>query len=241
MRQNPPAVWLIDATPDIKYQLNLLRDILGFQPGRSERLRQPDGVFLTHGHMGHTLGLAHLGPEGMAVQRLTVYAHSGLARTLMETRLWAPLLERLSLVALEPNVPLELAPRLIVTPIPVPHRDELAAGTFAYRVEGEAKSLLYLPDIDSWTLWPEARAVLSNVDIALVDASFYDADELGGREAVAHPLVTQTLEFFQDLPVGVLLTHMNHTNPLLQQDSAERQFVRSRKVDIANTGQVITL
>ncbi len=239
--QNPAGVWLVDATPDIKYQLNLLRDALGPHSSRPDRLRQPDGLFLTHGHMGHTAGLAQFGPEGMAVEGLKLYASSGLSRVLRESRLWTPLVKNLALVDIEPNRPLALTARVTVTPIPVPHRDEFESGTFAYRIDGQKSSLLYLPDIDSWSLWPEANEILTAVDVALVDASFYSRNELSGRDHVAHPLVPETLEFFQEIPTRLVFTHLNHTNPLLDRGSNERKIAESQSAEVAFTGQLFEL
>jgi pyrroloquinoline quinone biosynthesis protein B len=85
-RSVPAGVWLIDASPDIRYQINMLADLLGPHPVMADRTRQPDGIFLTHTHMGHTAGLAQLGPEGMNVQSLPVYAAAPLVEVLEETR-----------------------------------------------------------------------------------------------------------------------------------------------------------
>jgi pyrroloquinoline quinone biosynthesis protein B len=232
---------LFDASPDIKYQLNLLREVLGPHSSRPNRLRQPDGIFLTHGHMGHTAGLAHLGPEAMAVERLRIYGSSGLLNAIGTSRLWTPLIKNLVLVELEPYVPLELTVKVTVTPIPVPHRDELGSGTFAYRIDGESRSLLYLPDIDSWTSWSEAKDILTAVNVALVDASFYSRNELAGRDPVAHPLVPDTLDLFQEIPTRLVLTHLNHSNPLLDSGSEERQIVESHAAEVAFTGQLFEL
>ena len=60
--------YLFDATPDIKQQLYNLDQ---WDDGRGFAL---DGVFLTHGHMGHYLGLAHLGREAMGAKSIPVYA-----------------------------------------------------------------------------------------------------------------------------------------------------------------------
>jgi pyrroloquinoline quinone biosynthesis protein B len=240
-RYEVSAIWLIDATPDIKYQLNLLAGVLGPHPARLERLRQPDGILLTHAHMGHIGGLPQLGPEGMAVDQLPVCASPRLCDLLNETHLWAPLIQRLNLLPVAAGASVTLAPFLQVTAVPVPHRDEWNTGTYAYHIEGLNKSLLYLPDIDAWEAWPEAEAHLSAVDYALVDASFYSADELGGRAPVAHPLVPETLALAAGLPCQVVLTHLNHTNPVLDEGSVARTAVVDAGVQIAFTGQQFIL
>lgn len=240
-RQTPPLVYLIDATPDIKFQLDLLADVLGAHPQRPYRLRQPDGIFLTHGHMGHTAGLAQLGPEAMAVEKLRVFAASDLNNLLLATPLWLPLVENLQLTPLIPGQELDLAPDLQVTAVPVPHRDEWGVGTAAFVIQGPNRRLLYLPDIDNWDDWPNAGKILASVDVALVDASFYSTDELDGRPPAAHPLVPDTIERFAHLPTQLVLTHINHTNPILDEDSPEWTAVLASGVQIAHTGQQFVL
>jgi len=239
-RQTPPGVYLLDATPDIKHQLNLLADVLGPHPTRPSRLRQPDAIFLTHAHMGHIGGLPQLGPEAMAVQDLPVYAAPPLIALLQEARVWGPMVGGLALRPLHAHHPISLAPDLTITPIPVPHRDEWGVGTFAFHVQGPDRSLLYLPDIDDWALWGET-AVLETVDYALVDASFWSSDELGGRPPVAHPLVPDTLARFAHIPGQLVLTHLNHTNPLLDVGSDAFTKNWAANVQIADTGQVFSL
>lgn len=240
-RQERTAVWIIDATPDIKWQLEMLADYLGPHAQRRGRLRQPDGLLLTHAHLGHIGGLPQFGPEAMAVRDLPVYATPELATLLQENVLWRPAVKRLLLRLIAPRDTLTLAPGLQVTAVAVPHRDEWDAGTLAYHIAGPDKSLLYLPDIDSWDLWSEEQSFVVAADIALVDATFFSADELHGRTAVAHPLVSDTLERFKCMPGQLVLTHINHTNPILLQDSPESETVRRAGVQIAYRGLEFSL
>ena len=58
--------WIIDATPNIKKQLQLLKSKTG-----TEKI---DGVLLTHAHMGHYTGLMHFGREVMGTNGIPVFA-----------------------------------------------------------------------------------------------------------------------------------------------------------------------
>jgi pyrroloquinoline quinone biosynthesis protein B len=91
-RPSPAKVWLVDVTPDVRYQLNLLADWLGTHPNRPERLRPPDGLFLTHAHMGHVGGLNQLGPEGMFIQDVPLYGTQAMLDLLWNEKLLTPLL-----------------------------------------------------------------------------------------------------------------------------------------------------
>jgi pyrroloquinoline quinone biosynthesis protein B len=235
-RDMRPRVWIIDATPDIKWQLAMLAVDLGPRVDREDRLRQPDGLFLTHAHMGHVGGLPQFGPEAMAVRDMPLYGTPALLELLQETSLWQPGISRLHLRPVLPGEPLTLATGLSITAVSVPHRDEWSVGTVAYRINGPRRKLFYLPDIDEWDRWSQANRELAGVDVALVDASFFTVDELGGRAPVAHPLVPDTVRRFANIPGRLVLMHINHTNPILDRDSLERREVLQAGVQIAYQG-----
>lgn len=239
-RQQPSKVWLIDATPDLIWQLELLRDDLS-RSDRPRQLRQPDGVFLTHAHMGHVGGLQQFGRESFGVRDLPVYASAPMQQLLRETRLLAPTVDRFRFEQIEHGRRITLAPDLTIEPLAVPHRDEWGVGTFGFRITGPERSALYLPDIDRWEDWEDADHVLRSVDVAIVDACFYGPDEIGGRTDIPHPFVTDTLERFAGIPGQLVLTHLNHTNPLLDPDSEETRTVQSAGVAIAETGSSYAL
>jgi pyrroloquinoline quinone biosynthesis protein B len=129
---------------------------------------------------------------------------------------------------------IHISSQLQATAFPVPHRDEYSE-TVGWRVQGPRKSLLYVPDTDSWDGWEwPIEYHLANVDVALLDATFFSRDELPNRDqaAVTHPTVVESLRRFVTLEdaerAKIRFTHLNHTNPLLRTDSDEYiQVIRS--------------
>jgi pyrroloquinoline quinone biosynthesis protein B len=229
--------FLIDATPDFGAQIERLG-------GR------PDGILLTHAHIGHYLGLAQLGREVMGTRRLPVYATPSMAGFLRANLPWSRLvkLENIAIQEIAPGRELALTPSIRVTPLRVPHRDE-DSDTMAYLVRGPKRAVLWLPDIDRWEKWDRRLAdVLADRSItAFLDGTFYSADEIPGRsiEDIPHPLVPDTLRLLMDAGADVkgrlYFTHLNHTNRLLLEDArASAELARSGAA-VASEGQVVEL
>ena len=220
------AVWLVDATPDIREQLDVAM-ALGRELGaRPDRRRPVAGVLLTHAHMGHYLGLAHFGFEAAHTREIPLKATPRMAAFLRDNAPWDQLvrLHNVELQEIEPGEPFTLGPVRVV-PIAVPHRAEYT-DTVAYRFEGPHRTVLYLPDTDPWARHVEPLALFEGVDVAFVDATFASTDELPGRnvEETGHPTVASTVELLADRvrlgELRVILVHLNHSNPLL--DPARR-------------------
>ena len=144
------SAWLLDATPDLPSQLHELEEAQNAATATSRFA----GIFLTHGHIGHYLGLAQLGREALSVHDLPVYTASRMAALLRGSAPWDQLvrLGQLRLIPLEDGVAVEPAAGLRVTPFLVPHRGEYTE-TAGFLVEGPNRSAVYLPDIDGWDLW----------------------------------------------------------------------------------------
>jgi pyrroloquinoline quinone biosynthesis protein B len=236
------SAWLVDATPDLIRQMDLF-------PGptfreRAAQRRPFDGILLTHAHIGHYLGLALLGREALGIAPTPCYCSSRMAHFLATNGPWSLMVEegRLDLRVLEPDRPTKLAAGLTVTALLVPHRDEYS-DTLAFVFEGPRRSLLYLPDIDRWDRWDRRiEDVVAGVDIALLDATFYSAAELPGRDQseVPHPLIIDTIERLGELARSdrsIVLTHLNGSNPVLDPGSPERKAVLAAGFEIARAGQ----
>jgi pyrroloquinoline quinone biosynthesis protein B len=211
--------WIIDATPDFPSQLASL-DAAALRPTGAPLL---DGILLTHAHIGHYLGLAHLGREVLGAHSIKVYAMPRMREFLQHNGPWDQLvhLQNIELVPLEDGVPVALNERITVTPLRVPHRDEYSE-TVGFIVRGPSRSILWLPDIDKWEKWSTSlESVLARVDVAYIDGTFYDATELPGRDLreIPHPLMTETLTRLANSPLRakVRFIHLNQSNPLLRE------------------------
>lgn len=233
--------WLVDATPDLRAQLHQL-DMLAPPATLS-------GLLLTHAHMGHYTGLLQLGREAMGTRSVPVWAMPRMAGFLQKNGPWELLfrLEHAILHPLQDGRRVQLGERVAITPVAVPHRDEYSE-TVGFYLHGPRRTVFYLPDIDKWERWSTpVEDVLASTDVALLDATFYDGRELPGRDMseIPHPFVVETLARFAPLSEGlrgrVRLTHLNHTNPLLDPDSAEAGEVRRAGLRVAEEGEVFEI
>lgn len=237
--------FLVEATPDLPEQLDLLDDVAGGH--RPRRTNPVDGVLLTHAHIGHYTGLVHFGREVASTRALPLYGTARMIEFLRGAGPWSQLfaLSQVDARVVTPGETIELTPRLRVTAVAVPHRDELS-DTVAFRFEGPTKKLLFLPDIDRWEKWDRRiEDEVRSVDVAMLDATFYSAAELPGRsiEEIPHPLVTSTIDRLRPLAKGhrVVLVHMNHSNPICDPDGEQAARVRDAGLETATEGMRLAL
>jgi pyrroloquinoline quinone biosynthesis protein B len=130
---------MIDATPDFPAQLHALTG------GRA-----PDGIFLTHAHIGHYTGLIYMGKEAMATKSVPVYATARMVAFLRANAPWSALATdgRIELRTVTPDQAVELPGGLHITPMLVPHRDEFS-DTVGYLIAGPRAKALFIPDMTS--------------------------------------------------------------------------------------------
>jgi len=236
--------WMLDCTPDFRDQLRMLDSI---HAGKNGDVLS--GIFLTHAHIGHYTGLMHLGREAIGTTSISVHAMPRMQKFLETNGPWSQLvlLKNIELRPLEADKPVQLTESISVTPIIVPHRDEFSE-TVAFRISGPNQTVLYLPDIDKWSRWDRSiEQIVQEVDVALLDGTFFDAGELPGRDMsqIPHPLVTESLQQFSTLDSNirsrVTFIHLNHTNPLLQSESPARRTINQSGMHVANELQIIKL
>lgn len=234
--------FLIEATPDLPAQLFQLNRFL---PNQSTL---PDGIFLTHGHIGHYTGLMYLGREAISANNVPVYAMPRMEKFLTENGPWSQLVTlkniRLQSISDESEIPLN--PSLKIKPFLVPHRDEFTE-TVGFEITGEHKKVVFIPDIDKWSKWSKSLIeVVKAADYLFLDATFYRNGEIArDMSEVPHPFVEETIRLLKDLPAAerakIYFIHFNHTNPLMNKNSRERREVLRQGFKIADENLVLNL
>ncbi|MBC7775941.1 MAG: pyrroloquinoline quinone biosynthesis protein PqqB [Phycisphaerae bacterium] len=236
-------VFMIEATPAFAEQWRRLQEVAACPDKRA-----PDGIFVTHAHIGHYTGLMQLGREVMGTKNVPVWAMPRMEKFLRENGPWSQLvsLQNIDLQPLRADSTVQLTADLRITPFLVPHRDEFSE-TVGYRIETPRKKVVFIPDIDKWEKWQ--RDIVTEVrsaDCALLDATFFKDGELKGRamKEVPHPFVEETMRRFALEPAiekkKVTFIHLNHTNPLLWDKSAQKELLRAG-FSLAEEGMVIGL
>lgn len=253
--------WILcNASPDIRAQLASFAPL---QPARQVRDSGVAAIILLDSQIDHTTGLLSL-REGCPHQVwCTDMVHQDLSSGF-------PLFNMLEHwnggLQWQPIVPdrvfsIPACPHLRVLPIPLrsaappysPHRfDPHPGDNIGLLVEDTRTggTLFYAPglgQIDSGLM-----ALMQQADCLLVDGTLWDEHELilqgvgskPGREMGHLPQSGPggMLEYLRELPrQRKVLIHINNTNPILDQDSAERALLDEEGVEVAWDGMDILL
>jgi pyrroloquinoline quinone biosynthesis protein B len=234
--------FLVNASPDARQQLETLA------PDAVDAVRAPPvaGVLLTDAEIDHTAGLLLLRESGAPVR---VFGAGAVERALADTIV--RMLERFCGVdwrTLEPGHALAIdGSSLVVEPFET--GDDEASG-LVVRDSAGGGVLTYAPALA--TLDGAVLARFAASDLVLVDGTFWREDELallGISERSAHdmghvPLSGPggTLEALGALErPRTVLVHINNTNPILLEDSPERDAVVRAGVEVAYDGLEVLL
>jgi len=226
--------YLFDATPDLPFQLYHLQQV-------SNRSILPNGIFITHAHIGHYTGLMHLGKEAMNSKGVKVYTMNGMKEFLTQNGPWDQLVsnKNIELVSIEASKEIMLNKSLSVTPFLVPHRDEYSE-TVGFKIKGREKTALFIPDIDKWNKWEQSIIKeIRNVDYAFIDGTFYSSAEIGHRNIaeIPHPFIEESINLFEELSPEernkVYFIHYNHTNPVLDIENKACKEIQDKGFHLA--------
>ena len=231
--------WIIDASPDIKFQINMISDFLGINSHPKIR-----GIFLTHAHSGHYSGLLDLGKEALNISNTKLYVMPRMCDFIKSNSAFDFMIKskNLSIELIEESQILALKNDLSIAPFLVPHRNEMSE-TVGYKITSSENSVIYLPDIDSWEDWDkDISDVVENNDILFIDGTFYDGNELQDRKIseIPHPFIVDTLEKLSSIDKKnrkkVFFTHLNHTNDLIQEGHPRKKALELDGYNIAQDG-----
>ncbi|KAA3611047.1 MAG: MBL fold metallo-hydrolase [Calditrichaeota bacterium] len=236
--------YIFEATPDFPEQMKMLKNLSTFSTKET-----PDGIFLTHAHIGHYTGLMYLGREAMNANDVPVYAMPKMKSFLEHNGPWSQLvnIKNISIHEIQNRKEISLTPNLNVVPFLVPHRDEYSE-TAGFKISGPNKKALFIPDIDKWEKWDsEIIAEIAKVDYAFLDASFFDGEEINNRDIseIPHPFIIESMNKFENLSARekskIYFIHFNHTNPVLNLKSTQAKQVISNGFNIAKINDIFGL
>jgi len=210
--------YLFEATPDMADQIQYFKEITA-----GEYNYLPDGIFVSHAHIGHYPGLMELGREAMSSSNVPVYVLPRMQSFLEDNGPWSQLvsLKNIKLISITDEEKLILNSNISIETFIVPHREEFSE-TAGYKIHTANTDYLFIPDIDKWDRWSkDIVSEISDVDHAFIDGTFYSEEEIPGRsmDEIPHPFVKETMELFIDQSAKVKnkihFIHLNHSNPLL--------------------------
>lgn len=239
--------FLLDATPDIRPQLDIVHKRMGKEYTGSKYF--PQGVILTHAHIGHYTGLMFFSFEAASSSDLPVYCSKGMGTFLANNGPWSQLvhLKNISLQTFTFDREISLTSQLSLKPFLVPHRYEYS-DTIGLSISGKKKKLLYIPDIQNWKAWKRSIVEeVSKVDIALLDGTFYSPEELPGRDLsqIGHPFIKSSTKLLgkvaREGKKEIYFTHLNHTNFALDPEGMERKQMEEQGFKLASDGMEFLL
>lgn len=246
--------FLMNATPDVHNQIAADPSL---HPGPGIRTTPVAGVLLTDAEFDHTIGLLMLREESS----LTVY---GTYPVLEALTLWFPVRELLrdyadfSWSLVDVDKPLDLDDRLRVTPFMTGSKPPRYMGSsllrgpsseweVGYRLEDKMTGgiAVYAPTLPRWD--DTFAGQVASADCVFVDGTFWTDDEMSSQGAgsrtgrsMGHMPVSGddgSARALAALPAKrKIYTHINNTNPILEEESTERRWVTDLGIEIGRAG-----
>ncbi len=255
------TAWAI-VNPGVDLRHQLARHPQLHPPKGGELRKTPiRAVILSDGELDHTVGLINL-REGANLKVFATSSVLDLMETSFPVRSVLSNYANLDFCRIVPGVPFSLGESLKVTAVTLSgrqpryakeHRPAAAADpVIGLRFETNtamADAIAYAPQIASWD--DNLESLLKGAEIVLVDGTFNTSDELqslgvkaGPAESMGHLPLSGPNGILARLQVSKarvkLLTHINNTNPILRDNSPERQAVEKAGVKIAVDGMCLS-
>lgn len=255
--------FLLNASPEIRQQIESFSRL---HP-RTLRDSPIQGIVLTNGDLDHSLGLLSLRESQPLALYSTQRVHSGFSQGNVLYRTLQRFDGQVTLHALElgaPEQPLRLlngspsglrlqafaAPGKAALHLDQSQPDPADNIGVLIRDERSGKRLAYIAAVGASS--PEVVAATACADAVFFDGTFWSSDELIAlgastrrAEDMAHwPIggVQGSLRFLAGLPAARrVYIHINNSNPILREDSAERALVDAAGVEVAFDGMELEL
>ena len=252
---------LVNASPDVLQQIKAFP---GLQPARALRDTGIAAVMLMDAQIDHTTGLLMLREHR---QRLPLYCHPLVREDLTSGNPLFKVLEHYcgidwQALSLEEAFAIQGLDGLVFSALPLlsnappysPHRDKPQPGDnvgLSVVDAATGKKLFYAPGLGQ--MEPHVWAAMQASDCVLVDGTLWTDDEmiaLGASKKTSRSMghLPQTgpdgmIEWLDKLPnqVRKVLIHINNTNPILDEQSPQRQTLTAHGIEVAYDGMEITL
>lgn len=226
---------IIDATPDLPKQYNLLKNFL------NKTKITIHSLLVTHLHIGHYTGLIYFGRESSSTNKFPIYLTKQNSKFLKANKPYSYLFERNELQekTIEPGKPLIIDDSLTIIPFLVPHRNE-DGNTIGIEIVNSknTKRAVYIPDIDY--LPDNIKDKINLADKVLLDGTFYEKSDIMRQKEVPHPPIKETVKIFGKQPENKFyFIHINHSNPVLNQTSVQYKEVTNMNYKISEEKMII--
>jgi pyrroloquinoline quinone biosynthesis protein B len=243
---------LLNASPDLRLQIEATPAL------HPAALRDSpiQAVVLSGAEIDQTVGLLSLREQGRFTLFATETTLSAVAANPMMAALAPAVVERQT-VSIEQPFPLpgNLTAELVRVPGKAPLYLEAETGeapddvNVGVEIRNAAKRLLFVPGAARLT--DELRARIAQADIVFFDGTLYTDDEMiqcgagikTGRRMGHMPISGSdgSLQALNGSPARRVFLHINNTNPILIEDSAEHAAVEAAGWQVAYDGMEIAL
>ncbi|MCE3552796.1 pyrroloquinoline quinone biosynthesis protein PqqB [Pseudonocardia sp. RS11V-5] len=249
--------FLLNATPDVHHQVAADSSL---HPGPEIRRTPVAGVLLTDAEFDHSIGLLMLREEST----LTVYGTAPVLEALSTWFPVRDLLSdyaSLTWSRVELGAPLDLDDRLRVTAFLTGSKPPRYVGRSRHSAGGDLPSpwevgfrledtmtggtVVYAPTLPRWD--EHFAGQVASADCVFLDGTFWTDDEMACRGAgsrtgrsMGHMPVSGadgSARALAALPARrKIYTHINNTNPILDEESRERQWLTSLGIEVGRAG-----
>jgi pyrroloquinoline quinone biosynthesis protein B len=240
---------LIEASRSLAKQLRLWAEATRHLGEELPIISPISSVTLTHKHLGHIDGIGQFGREVMGYKSNSIRLLAG--KKVIQDLEEKSYLEPFASEVISNGSKVTLGKGLALEFLRVPHREQECSETYGIVVRGNKKSILFLPDHDTYkeTLSYQKHTSLKEwlrslqIDVALLDGTFFTVEEVAKRRSdatgIPHPPICESLDLLKQRDVEidpeVIFVHLNHTNPVID-DETKRQEIKQLGWDIGNQG-----